>query len=228
MLRVQGVFSTVIADMVYGVAVGGIDNDPNTKDGDPAGVPQSNGLTFDDAFDISSLAAQELVQAHLDDLVTYTTPNGALAAAKLVRATSLQTTANVHNRVATNSSLRSFFCNAVLVATKHVSWYTSRVTYESIRTCHEPGAMHADSRPIFTSIEYNPLDEMRRFCARGTEEQQALFDQEQRGRFCEPADGLNGLPSGNTFNALAYRLLAVSPDVRAHIYYAVGSMFVES
>lgn len=79
LVAVQGGFSTVIADLVYGVAVGGIDNDPNTKEGDPAGKPESNRLTFADEFDISELAAQELVQSHLDNLVTYVTPNGVWA-----------------------------------------------------------------------------------------------------------------------------------------------------
>ena len=85
--------------------------------------------------------------------------------------------------------------------------------------------MHADSLPLFTSIEYNPLDEVRRYCANESPEEQALFEEEQRGRYCEPGDGVRGLPTGNQFNALAYRLLALNPDVRSSRLTLAGFFF---
>lgn len=67
-----------MSDIIYGVAENGIDNSPNTKDGDPAGAPEPNKLTFEPTFDISTIEAQQMVQEQLDDLVTYTTPEGTL------------------------------------------------------------------------------------------------------------------------------------------------------
>jgi hypothetical protein len=75
---VQGGFSTIQADIVYGIAPGGIDNTPNTKDGDPAGAPEPNILKFDPAFDPATPEGQQLVKDQLADLAAYVTPTGAL------------------------------------------------------------------------------------------------------------------------------------------------------
>lgn len=64
-------------------------------------------------------------------------------------------------------------------------------------------------------MEYNPLDKIRLFCNPETEEDVALYEREQRGRYCDDANGLDGLlPTGNKFNALVFRLLATTRDVR--------------
>jgi hypothetical protein len=76
-MHVQGGFSTVIADIVWGIKRGiapeepggGIDNTPNI-DGDPAGEPADNILTFDDSFDLSKKEYQQLVEQQLGDLFT--------------------------------------------------------------------------------------------------------------------------------------------------------------
>lgn len=72
--------------------------------------------------------------------------------------------------------------------------------------------MHAEGRILFTAVEYNPLDRLREFCNPQDAEEEFASDAQDRGRFCNPADGV-GLPTGNTFNALAYFLLATQDDV---------------
>lgn len=71
---VQGGYSTVVSDVVWGVAVGGIDNRPNADDGDPAGAPVANKLTFDLAFDVATAEGQQLIDDQLEHLRQYTTP----------------------------------------------------------------------------------------------------------------------------------------------------------
>ena len=63
----QGVFSTVPATIIWGLAPGGIDNSPNVG-GDPVGLPQIDPLTFDPEFNLSQPEWQLLVQRQMADL----------------------------------------------------------------------------------------------------------------------------------------------------------------
>jgi hypothetical protein len=73
----QGSFSTIVADIVWGVSQAaekpdtddllGIDNTPN-EDGDPAGLPLDPWVYLDPEFDLSNRTWQKLIQSQLDDL----------------------------------------------------------------------------------------------------------------------------------------------------------------
>jgi hypothetical protein len=65
--RVQGVFSTIQAQILWGLEEGGVDNTPNVE-GDPVGLPQTTLLKFAPQFDLSKPEWQLLVNRQLEDL----------------------------------------------------------------------------------------------------------------------------------------------------------------